>query len=226
MEQYGFEDLREALVGQSVDLVLTGPPGCGKGTQGELLESAGIGTLATMSTVMRNAAAQQVIDGHALQSAMKAGQFAPHDMVAKAVEHCFPTGHPGMLLIDGMPRTMEQITILNAIQLVRKRALIIVAFGADSETLLTRQTSRTGRPDATLEAAQRRLKDYSDETQPVVDYLLRQHGGVEVHTGPTHVAKFEVSARLDQALAAYVRQRTTTLVPETLPDVPNFAAAQ
>lgn len=205
--RYAFSGLQETLAGQTVDALLMGPPGCGKGTQGELLEEAGVGKLVTMSTIMRTAAQAKAIDAEALQRAMAAGQFAPHDMVVRAIAHNFPVDHPGMLLIDGMPRTMEQVQILKGIQAVRERALVIVAFGADSDTLIIRQTSRKGRPDATIEAAQRRLDDYQNETQPVVDYLLQHHGGVEVHTGPTDVDKLEVSARLETALMGHFATR-------------------
>lgn len=225
MEQYGFEDLREALVGQSVDLVLTGPPGCGKGTQGDALRDAGLVLPVGMSSLLKKAAQAGVIDGEVLAQYMEAGDFASDDMVQASVEHGFPLDHQGVVAIDGLPRTRLQIPVLQKIRQVRKRLLIVVAFTADPDTLISRQLERKGRADATPRAAQKRLTDYGNETQPVVDELLRTYGGVEVSTGPTDVEIPVVSRRLEVALVQYLKS-IRQLVPETLPDVPNFAAAQ
>jgi adenylate kinase len=225
MDRFGFDDLREALAGQSVDLVLTGPPGCGKGTQGDALRDAGLVLPVAMSGLLKKAAKAGVIDGEVLAEYMEAGDFASDDMVQAAVEHGFPLEYEGVVAIDGLPRTKLQLPVLKKIQQVRKRLLIVVAFTADTDTLISRQLERKGRADATLKAATKRLTDYGNETQPVVDELLQTYGGVEVSTGPKDIEKRELSRRLETALVQRL-QLIRQLVPGTIPVVPSFVAAQ
>lgn len=225
-ENYPFPELGDELGKHNIDLVFVAPPGCGKGEQTKALEKAGLVLPVGMSGLLKAAASAKVIDPNQLADDMANGRFAPDAVVKKAVDFAFPVNHPGVLAIDGLPRTMGQVAVLDQIQQVRQRALVIVSLAAQSETLIARQMQRSGRPDAQFAAATRRLDDYNEETQPVADHLMRTHGGIEVHTGPTNVEIPEVSARLESALVQHLRQRFTRLVPGTLLVGQNSVAAQ
>jgi adenylate kinase len=125
-------------------LVLLGPPGAGKGTQAERIESRY--QLAPLSTgeMLRAAVAAGTEVGRQAKAIMDAGRLVPdeviNDLVAERIEE--PDCANGVVL-DGYPRTVAQAEDLDALLAVRGGALdAAIEFEVDDEALVERIAGR------------------------------------------------------------------------------------
>ena len=94
---------------RSVRLVLLGPPGAGKGTQGQNLTAAlGVPHVAT-GDIVRDHIARGTEFGHKVEAAIAAGNFAPDTDILHWVEQRLaePDASDGYIL-DGFPRDLAQ----------------------------------------------------------------------------------------------------------------------
>lgn len=98
---------------QSLFVVFTGAPGCGKGTQARILkEKTGIAHLST-GEMLRQYAQKDTPLGKELKSALDRGEFASDEMIIEMVKNRIdePDCKHGFIL-DGFPRTLPQAEVL------------------------------------------------------------------------------------------------------------------
>jgi adenylate kinase len=91
------------------NLILLGPPGAGKGTQGKrLAERYGIPQIST-GDILREAVRAQTELGHKAKSFLDSGQLVPDDLIMNIVEERLraPDTRNGFIF-DGFPRTIPQ----------------------------------------------------------------------------------------------------------------------
>lgn len=95
-------------------LVLFGPPGAGKGTQGaRIAETVGIPNVST-GAIFRGLAAAGTEVGTKALGYMKAGELVPDQIVVDLVrERIAQPDCEGGFLLDGFPRTIAQAEILD-----------------------------------------------------------------------------------------------------------------
>lgn len=94
-------------------LVLMGPPGAGKGTQGEILSKRlGIDTIST-GVMLRTAIKEQTEIGKSVEKLINDGKLVPDDVMVKLVKERLekPDCAKGFIL-DGFPRTTAQAQAL------------------------------------------------------------------------------------------------------------------
>ncbi len=99
----------------AIDIILLGPPGSGKGTQGvEIASKLGIPKLST-GDLLREAVAAGTELGRQAEPIMKSGGLVPDEIVIGMVREraVSPECAKGMLL-DGFPRTLPQAEGLDA----------------------------------------------------------------------------------------------------------------
>ena len=97
-------------------IVLTGAPGCGKGTQARILrEKAHVCHLST-GEMLRAEAQKDTPFGHNLKAALDRGEFATDEMIVDMVSRRIdePDCQNGFIL-DGFPRTLPQAEALEKI---------------------------------------------------------------------------------------------------------------
>lgn len=127
-----------------MNIVLFGPPGVGKGTQGVKLSAAfGIVHLA-MGDLLRAAVAAQTELGLKAKAFMAAGKLVTDDLVIGLIEERIvaDAAKDGFLL-DGFPRNVAQAAALN--EMLTKHSLEldhVVFMDASKEALLERLTGR------------------------------------------------------------------------------------
>lgn len=158
---------------RTMRLVLMGPPGAGKGTQGELLaRHMGVPRLST-GEMLREARANRTELGRRAQAYMELGDLVPDEVVLGLVAEALdgPRSQEGFVL-DGFPRTIAQAEGLSEILLERSTPLDGVIFlEVPEEELVRRLTGRSAkesRTDDDPETLRRRLKVYQAETEPVI----------------------------------------------------------
>ena len=96
-------------------LILLGPPGSGKGSQGpKLVEALGVPQLST-GDMLRSAVAAGSAVGKAAEDVMKAGGLVPDSLVVELInERVKADDCQRGFILDGFPRTLEQASILDA----------------------------------------------------------------------------------------------------------------
>lgn len=155
-------------------VVFMGPPGAGKGTQATLLASRlGIPHIST-GDIFRANVAQGTELGKEAQRFMDAGEYVP-DTVTNAMVRDRLTHddcRPGFLL-DGYPRTIEQVAELDAmLRSAGQKLDVVVELTVDIDEVVTRLVKRAkdqGRSDDTEEVIRRRLEVYFEQTAPLID---------------------------------------------------------
>jgi adenylate kinase len=182
-------------------IVLLGPPGAGKGTQGDLLaQKLGIPKIAT-GDVLRAAVREGTPMGLAAKAIMDRGDLVPDDVILSIIKDALsaPSAAKGAIL-DGVVRTDPQAAGLQRVlkELGRQVDGVLI-FEVPDEELVKRlsgrtvcescQTPYTGRePGSTCEkcggklvlrkdddpdAVRNRLAVYQRQTAPVIDWYRK-----------------------------------------------------
>ncbi len=179
-----------------------GPPGAGKGTQAVVIASAlGVPHISTGDIFRANVGAGTPL-GEEAQRYMDAGEYVPDSitnaMVRDRISH--DDCQPGFLL-DGYPRTLEQVNELDMMLVSDGHRLDrVVELTVDTEEVVGRLLKRAqeqGRADDTADVIRRRLEVYFDQTAPLVA-VYRERGILLDVDGAGDVV--EVSERILSAL--------------------------
>jgi len=97
-----------------MNLVLFGPPGVGKGTQGERFSREnGISHLA-MGDILRAAVRDETEAGQQARAYMDAGKLVPDNVVISMIEERIVKDAGAGFLLDGFPRNVTQAEALDA----------------------------------------------------------------------------------------------------------------
>jgi adenylate kinase len=156
-------------------LLLLGPPGAGKGTQGaRLVEDLRVPQIST-GDMLRAAVAAGTPVGRRAQEHMDAGRLVPDDVVIGVAEERLaqPDAAAGFIL-DGFPRTPGQAAALDAL-LARLGVRLerCIALRVDENELVARLLRRAeieGRSDDNEAAIRTRMQEYRRKTQPLIDH--------------------------------------------------------
>ena len=184
-------------------LLIVGPPGAGKGTQSALLtERFSIPDIST-GNIFRENIKNGTPLGKQVDAIVKAGDYVPDSLTNTLVTHRLeePDALDGFLL-DGYPRTLDQIAFLDELLAKRGQELdAVIQLVADKEEVVSRLRRRAideGRADDTEEAIRHRQDVYARETAPLIPVFGDRGILIEVD-GLGEVA--DVSARITEALA-------------------------
>ena len=193
-----------------MQLVIMGPPGAGKGTQAKLIaEHYQIPAVSTgdMFRAMKTAdtpLARQVRD------IMESGGY-----VSDEITNAIVADRLGMsdcergFLLDGYPRTLQQVQTLDDYLAENKRPLnAVISLLADVEEVVARLLKRAaidGRADDNEETIRVRLRVYAEQTEPLLDVYRSRGLLVEVDCQGEIT---EVSERIFTALDAHGERRT------------------
>ncbi len=184
-------------------VILIGPPGAGKGTQATVIsENFGIPHISTGEIFRRNVADGTDL-GQEAQKYMSSGDYVP-DAVTNAMvgnRLAEPDTAAGYLL-DGYPRTLDQVSELDSILAGLDKTLdAVVEITANTDEVVARLLQRAkeqGRADDTEDVIRRRMQVYAEQTEPLVavyrdrDLLVQVDGMGTID---------EVSARVIAALS-------------------------
>src|SRR5262249_29693424 len=125
-------------------LVLLGPPGAGKGTQANLLETDR--SLVKLSTgdMLRAAVAAGTELGRKAGAIMERGALVPDDIVIGLIAERLDKGGEGKgFILDGFPRTIAQAEALDRLLAERGKTLdAVVEMQVDDDALVKRIIGR------------------------------------------------------------------------------------
>ena len=167
-----------------VKVVLLGPPGSGKGTQGVVLSKRlGVPAIST-GEMLREAVTAKSELGLKVQDVMAAGSLVDDGTMAEVVrERLARCGNGRGFLLDGYPRTIPQAETLTRIlgdTGNRLNAVLLVV--VPEEELVRRAVARQRGEDDREEVVRQRLRVYREKTAPLIGYyrglgLLREIDG-------------------------------------------------
>ena len=198
-------------------IVLLGPPGSGKGTQGErLAERLGIPKIAT-GDVLREAIRDGTEQGLAAKAFMDRGDLVPDAVILGIMKDAL--GSPGAAkgaILDGVVRTVPQAEgLVKLVGELGRKVDKVLLFDIEDEELIRRLSGRTvcescqtpykgrepgsicpkcggklvRRPDDEADAIRTRLQVYRTQTEPVIQWT-RDHG--------LDVAEIDATGDLDE----------------------------
>ena len=179
-------------------VVFMGPPGAGKGTQAQLVSTAlGVPHISTGDLFRANVGGGTAL-GIEAKRYMDAGEYVPDSVTNEMVRDRIANADCAAgFLLDGYPRTVEQVAELDAMlaesgqQIDRVVELTVVTDEVVGRLLLRAQTS--GRSDDTEDVIRRRLEVYAEQTAPLTA-VYRDRGLLVQVDGMGEIN--EVSARV------------------------------
>lgn len=163
-----------------LNIILFGAPGCGKGTQAELLKKKyGVEHIST-GAVIRSEIERGTELGLSMQEYIAKGELAPDSIVVGMVknyicEHRDAKGN----IFDGFPRTTAQAEAFD--ELLKAEGLsvsVMIYMDVPEQELVNRILLRgkdSGRADdASEDVIRNRIKIYREQTAVVADYYSEQ----------------------------------------------------
>lgn len=165
-----------------MDILLLGPPGAGKGTQGALLAARlGIPKFAT-GDLLRDAVALGTPLGRKAKAVMESGALVSDDIIMGVVrDELAKPAAAGGVVFDGVVRTIPQAEgVASILRDLGRRMDRVLFFDVTDEEILSRLEKRRGlegRADDDPGAVKRRLEAYRTQTAPVLAWY-ESRGGV------------------------------------------------
>lgn len=166
-------------------LLIVGPQGSGKGTQGvRIAEAYSIPAIST-GDMFRAAVKSGSELGTKVTEIIEAGNLVPDELTSAVVrDRLSQSDAEGGFLLDGYPRNLGQVADLDAFLGGRGEKLDavieLVVPREESIERLTLRAKEQGRTDDTEQVIENRLAIYERETAPILDVYRAQGIALEV----------------------------------------------
>ena len=187
-----------------IRLLLIGAPGAGKGTQAEKLSAAFSIPAISTGDIFRHNVKNETELGKKAKAFMDRGEYVPDSLTNDLVrDRLLQADAQAGFLLDGYPRTEDQVAELDKILLSQGNTLsAVVKLTADTDEVVRRLLNRAieqGRADDTEDVIRRRLDLYEEQTSPLTD-VYASRGLLITIDGLGEVE--EVTARIMEAINA------------------------
>ncbi len=156
-------------------VILMGPPGAGKGTQGEILAESWQVPRIAPGDIFRAEIKQGSELGLKVKSFSDSGTLVPDAVVIEVIESRLrqPDTQVGWIL-DGFPRTVAQAEALDTLLAeINQPYDSVINLDVPDQFLIDRLLARAidqGRADDTEEVIINRLQEYNSKTRPLLEF--------------------------------------------------------
>ena len=200
-----------------MNLVLFGPPGAGKGTQGTVLaEKRGLMKIST-GDILRDAVRAGTELGTEAKKYMDAGELVPDTVILGLVREAIEDAGGGFIM-DGFPRTIAQAEGVDRMLAEMDKSIdAVIILDVPDDALVKRLSGRRSCPDCGAvynvyfdkpkedekcdrcggqlvqraddrqDTVVRRLEVYRQQTSPIIDYYKRQGADVNFVDGDREI---------------------------------------
>jgi len=165
-------------------LLLIGPPGCGKGTQGARIAARyGVEHIAAGDILRAEVAAETEL-GNQIASYIRAGELVPDEVIIDVVvPRVLAAAQSNGYVLDGFPRSMRQAVEARRIAEQHgsavRRAVYLQAPNRDLVARLLRRAEIEGRSDDRPDVIRHRLAVFNEATAPLLAFY-RERGLLDV----------------------------------------------
>jgi adenylate kinase len=188
-----------------LNVLLLGPQGAGKGTQGKLISTEhGLPHIAT-GDMLRAAMTAGTPLGQAVKPIYDTGRLVPDDLMFELIRERLSTDDAqNGFVLDGFPRTEIQAEALDELLEEIERPLsVVLEFQLPEEISLERLRRRAedeGRVDDTEEAIRTRLRLYHEQTEPLIEHYRARGNLVGIRADrPVEEVFADIQKALEQA---------------------------
>jgi adenylate kinase len=185
-----------------VRMLLVGPPGAGKGTQAVLLSKAFSIPAISTGDIFRANVRDETPLGVEAKGFMDRGEYVPDTLTnALVADRLSQDDCTSGFLLDGYPRTLDQVRALDEVLATQGNQLdVVVELTVDPEIVIDRirvRATEQGRTDDTEDVMRNRLELYARETAP----LIQVYGGREILVSVDGIGSIDgVTGRIVDAL--------------------------
>ena len=175
-------------------IIMIGGPGSGKSTYSEIItKKLGIPHIYT-GDMMRKLAQQDTPDGRKVKELLSKGEFAPLDIVIKAVkERVSQSDAKNGYVFDGFPRNVIQANKMKEEGIGYD---YVINLQVSEEEVIKRLTAR-GRADDKPEIIKNRIKVYHRETAPLLDYFKKEIINIKAEGGTPESIANEIIKKVE-----------------------------
>lgn len=161
-------------------LLLIGPPGSGKGTQGKLLAPILNYNYLSMGSTLRKYTKTSAPKAKEIKKLIDAGHIIPDDMIREIFHETIKVlPKSDGLILDGFPRDIHQVNILDEslkkYQVDKVKAIFLDVPKMNVIKRLAERAKEQDRADDNPEVIHTRFEEYHDKTFPLVEYFENHH---------------------------------------------------
>ena len=165
------------------NIILLGPPGCGKGTQSKILvDEKGFLQIST-GDLLRKTAETKTSFGNEINNIMKKGDLVPDIVVIKMILEEITNNYGKNFIFDGFPRNLNQAEKLDEAFLEKKIKIdyvVLLDVGLDIlqqriEKRIKEAGHENARQDDNINTLTKRVETYKNMTVPLVKYYSNQN---------------------------------------------------
>jgi adenylate kinase len=202
------EAIEQTLEKEWFNLVLSGPPGSGKGTQGSMLAKKYNLFYISTGALLRKQVKAGTETGRKVAELLEVGKLVPDEIVIQLIEQEIKQNmNKNGFIFKGFPRTVLQAYILDGL-LRRENMGVSYAVELAAPTLeLIKRLDNRGKSekarsyDKTTELIVQRLEEYENKTTKVMDLYKKQNKHIRVNAMGERDEVFErVSVSVESAM--------------------------
>ncbi len=159
---------------KSTRVVLLGPPGSGKGTQGAALaEHLGVPYLST-GELLRGQAGLDTELGQAIAATIDGGDLVPDDLLMSSIHEPLEAAFAaGGYVLDGFPRTVSQAEYAERVGSPDRVVYLAVPDDVARQRMSGRNAGARA-DDADPAAVERRLRVFHAQTEPLLEFYAER----------------------------------------------------
>ena len=164
-----------------LNIIICGAPGCGKGTQSDLIVKKYSLTHLSTGDLLRKEIAEKTELGITADSYISKGELVPDAMIIDILSKHVENQHDDSngIILDGFPRTVAQAEALEVMMKnLNKEISVLVDLKVAENELIERLLIRgktSGRSDDNMETIKKRLDVYHKLTEPVNDFYKNRN---------------------------------------------------
>jgi adenylate kinase len=169
-----------------LNVIISGAPGCGKGTQSALIiEKYKLKHFST-GELLRNEIEEKTPLGLEAEKFISKGNLVPDEMIIDVLTHAIKNLQKDCkgIILDGYPRTVKQAEELERLMdKLHMPTSVLINLEVPNRELINRLLTRgktSGRSDDNLETIKKRLDVFESKTAPINAYYQSLHKFVAV----------------------------------------------